>query len=145
MTASTAGTPARQPLRAVVVDDSEIVRHVLTKYLQAGGHVKVVGVASDGATAVDCVERCKPDLVLMDLDMPGMNGVDATRRIKQLTPPPRVIVVSLAAPPFVQAAMEAGADACCDKSTVPDALRLRIRELFPERTDLWAAFLAPPR
>ena len=66
--------------RVLVVDDQDLVRHGLRMILELGG-VEVVGEAADGAQAVAAAAELEPDVVLMDLRMPGMDGVEATRRI----------------------------------------------------------------
>src|SRR6185503_6998818 len=66
--------------RVLVVDDQDLVRHGLRMILELGG-VEVVAEAADGAQAVAATAELRPDVVLMDLRMPGMDGVEATRRI----------------------------------------------------------------
>lgn len=68
-------------IRVVLVDDHAVVRSGLAQLLSGAADIEVVGQAGDGAEAVDVVRRVRPDVVVMDLQMPGVDGVDATRRI----------------------------------------------------------------
>jgi two-component system chemotaxis response regulator CheB len=78
----------------LVVDDSAFMRLALRRIIEAEGDLKVVGEVADGAAAIAAVERLRPPLVAMDLEMPGLDGVAATRRIMQLPDPPAIIMVS---------------------------------------------------
>jgi len=81
-------------MKIVICDDQDIVRDGLELLLKLEPDIEVVGIASDGAEAVTMVEQKKPDLVLMDLKMPVMNGVDATREIKARCPGVKVMVLT---------------------------------------------------
>lgn len=81
-------------MKVVVCDDQAIVRDGLELLLRLEADIDVVGLAQDGTEAVDLVVRTTPDLVLMDLKMPGMNGVEATRRICAQFPKTRVLVLT---------------------------------------------------
>jgi DNA-binding NarL/FixJ family response regulator len=74
------------------VDDHEVVREGLRLSLSRAPHIRVVGEASDGATAITLVERRKPDVVIMDLRMPGMDGLEATRQVLERVPSTAVII-----------------------------------------------------
>jgi DNA-binding NarL/FixJ family response regulator len=79
--------------RVLVVDDQDLVRHGLRMILELGG-MEVVGEAADGAGAVAAVESLSPDVVLMDVRMPGMDGVEATRAIVTTRPGCRVVALT---------------------------------------------------
>ena len=81
-------------MKIVICDDQDIVRDGLELLLKLESDIEVVGIATDGAEAVEMVEKEKPDLVLMDLKMPVMNGVDATREIKAKWPSVKVLVLT---------------------------------------------------
>lgn len=81
-------------MKVVICDNQAIVRDGLELLLKLEPDIDVVGLAQDGAEAVDWVAKTAPDLVLMDLKMPGMNGVEATRRISALYPKTRVLVLT---------------------------------------------------
>ena len=81
-------------MRVIICDDQAIVRDGLELLLKLEKGIDVVGLAQDGVDAVDKVEQFHPDLVLMDLMMPGMNGVEATRRIHLLHPEVKILVLT---------------------------------------------------
>jgi two-component system, NarL family, response regulator LiaR len=81
-------------IRLLIVDDQTIVSEGLKVMLSASAHIEVVGTAHDGAEAVALVARLTPDVVLMDLKMPGMNGIHATRAIKDAHPQTAVLVLT---------------------------------------------------
>jgi DNA-binding NarL/FixJ family response regulator len=85
-----------EPLRVVLVDDHPVYREGLAKLLRQSG-VDVVAQAGNGEGALAIVEDTAPDVVVMDLNMPGMSGVDVTRRLIERTPASRVLVVSVSA------------------------------------------------
>ena len=81
-------------MKVIICDDQDIVRDGLELLLKLEPDIEVVGIATDGAEAIDIVEKEKPDLVLMDLKMPVMNGVDATREIKAKYPGVKILVLT---------------------------------------------------
>ncbi|OLE27460.1 MAG: DNA-binding response regulator [Actinobacteria bacterium 13_1_20CM_3_71_11] len=83
------------PLRVLLVDDHPIVRDGLRWLLDSAGGLKVVGEAGDGETAVRLAADLRPDVVLMDLAMPGLDGVEATRRVKAASPETAVLVLTM--------------------------------------------------
>jgi DNA-binding NarL/FixJ family response regulator len=81
-------------MKVVICDDQAIVRDGLELLLKLERDIQVCGLAQDGAEAIDLVTKYKPDLVLMDLKMPGMNGVEATRRICRDFPEVKILVLT---------------------------------------------------
>ncbi|UCF91113.1 MAG: response regulator transcription factor [Desulfobacterales bacterium] len=79
----------------VLADDHTIVRQGLAKLLEGEPHFKIVGEAENGREAVSQVEALRPDIVLMDIAMPLLNGIEATRQIKKFAPQTRVIILSM--------------------------------------------------
>jgi PAS domain S-box-containing protein len=112
-----------QPIRVVFADDHRTVREGLVTLLRSQGGIAIVGEAENGKQAVDCVERLHPDVVVMDVSMPVMDGVEATRVIVKRWPEVRVIGLSMyddAA--VVQRMRDAGATDYVTKSAPPGRL-----------------------
>ncbi len=115
-----------QPTRVLIVDDSAHARNGLRDLLATWPEIMVVGEAADGQEAVRQVVACQPDVVLMDLHMPVLNGVQATQLIKQQWPTVAVIVLTMYA--MEQAsALSAGADAFVIKGGDPERLLAALR------------------
>ena len=81
-------------IRVLICDDQDIVRHGLEAILSTVSSIEVVGLAQDGAEALELTPKTKPDVVLMDLKMPGMNGIVATQRIRDQFPGVKVLVLT---------------------------------------------------
>jgi len=97
-------------LRALVVDDSPAALQTICCLMERHSTVQIVGRASDGCEAVDFVREFRPDVIVMDIQMPRMNGLEATRRIVHELPGPRIILVTLHdMPELKDAALKAGA------------------------------------
>ncbi|GAA4608536.1 DNA-binding NarL/FixJ family response regulator [Actinoplanes octamycinicus] len=97
-------------VRVVLVDDQTLVRTGFRLVLDETGDIDVVGEAADGAQALDVVARTRPDVVLMDVRMPGLDGIEATRRIRTGPHPARVIILTtFDLDEYVLAGLRAGA------------------------------------
>lgn len=81
-------------IRVLLADDNAEFRRVLAEFLNRMPHIQIVGEAANGQEAVDQVERCSPDLVLMDITMPLQNGLEATRIIKERWPSTKVLIAT---------------------------------------------------
>jgi DNA-binding NarL/FixJ family response regulator len=113
--------------RVLLVDDQELVRTGFRLILTAR-HIDVVGEAADGAQAVASVRRLRPDVVLMDIRMPGMDGLEALHRIVQLDPACRVIMLTtFDLDRYVYAAMAGGASGFLLKDVTPEHLAASVR------------------
>ena len=110
-------------IRVLLVDDDPMVRGHLRTILAAGADLSVVGEAEDGAEAVEAVLRTRPDVVLMDIRMPGVDGIAATAEITELADPPAVVALTtFDSDAHVLSALEAGACGFLVKSTPPEDL-----------------------
>lgn len=81
-------------IKVMLVDDQIILAEGIKSVLETGGDIAVVGVAGDGVQAVEMAERERPDVVLMDIRMPNMNGVAATKKIKEILPECKIIILT---------------------------------------------------
>ncbi|MGV9694470.1 response regulator [Streptomyces sp. NPDC003470] len=117
--------PPDRPIRLLVVDDQFLVRSGLAALLRAAPGMEVVGEASDGAEAVALAAETRPDVVLMDIRMPGMSGIQATERIlaEAVDPAPRVLVLTtFDLDEYVYGALRAGASGFLLKDAGPERL-----------------------
>ena len=120
-------TPAGR-LRVLVADDHEMLRNVLMRLLREEADIEVVGVASNGAEALRLAHILQPGVVIMDVAMPGLNGIEATRRIKSELPRTHIIGFTMNSEPEGAAAMyAAGATACLSKSGTIEQLLAAVR------------------
>ena len=115
-------------MKIIICDDQSIVRDGLAMLLKLEPDMEVVGTAGDGASAVELVAQKRPDMVLMDLKMPVMNGVEATRRIRAQFPEIKVLVLTTYADDeWVFDAIQAGASGYLLKDTSRDDVIKAIR------------------
>ncbi len=97
-------------VRVVLADDHKIMREGLCSLLRNDPRVEIVGVAEDGRSAVQLVRELKPDVVVMDVAMPDLNGIDAARRIKAEQPDVRILALSMHADKrYISSMLQAGA------------------------------------
>lgn len=105
-----AGEDKRVPIRILIAEDQQLVRQGLAALLKVED-VEIVGEAEDGVAAIDMARALKPDIVLMDLSMPTLDGVEATRKLKRAMPQVRVLILTVAnCERRVAEALAAGAD-----------------------------------
>ncbi|MFK4103124.1 response regulator [Streptomyces sp. NPDC019531] len=117
-------------IKVLLVDDHQVVRRGLRTFLEVQDDIEVVGEAADGTEGVERAEELKPDIVLMDVKMPGMDGIDALRRLRELNNPARVLIVtSFTEQRTVVPALRAGAAGYVYKDVDPDALAGAIRSV----------------
>jgi two-component system, NarL family, response regulator LiaR len=122
-------------IKVLICDDQDLVREGLRAILGTDSDLTVVGVANDGSEALDLIETQKPDLVLMDLKMPVMNGVQATTLIRQQFPSVKVLVLTTYdADEWVFDAIRAGAAGYLLKDTPRERLIGAIKETVAGRT-----------
>ncbi|KAB1862112.1 response regulator transcription factor [Microbacterium algeriense] len=117
-------------IRLVIADDQALVRGALGALLDLEADLTVVGMASDGAEAVRRAEELQPDVCLMDIQMPGTDGIEATRRIRAASPGTRVLIVTtFARPGYLRAALDAGASGFLVKDTPAEQLAEAVRRV----------------
>ena len=118
-------------MRLLIADDQELVRTGLRTILQGVEDFEVVGEAADGLSAISQTARLKPDLVLMDIRMPHLDGVEATARIRASEPAPRVILLTtFDLDQYVYAGLRAGASGFLLKDTLAAELVAAIRAVL---------------
>jgi len=117
-----------EKIKVLIVDDHQVVRQGLRTFLELHDDIDVVGEAGDGATAVEMVRQLCPDIVLMDLVMPHLDGINATRQVKALNTGAKVIALtSFTEDDKVFPAIQAGASSYLLKDVSPDNLVEAIR------------------
>ncbi|GLF98725.1 response regulator transcription factor [Streptomyces yaizuensis] len=117
-------------IRVLLVDDHQVVRRGLRTFLEIQDDIEVVGEAGDGSEGVERAEELKPDVVLMDVKMPGTDGIEALRRLRELANPARVLIVtSFTEQRTVVPALRAGAFGYVYKDIDPEALAGAIRSV----------------
>ena len=121
-------TPGEGPIRLFLVDDQELVRAGFRMVLDAQSDMTVVGEAGDGLAALDAIAATRPDLVLMDIRMPRLDGVETTRRLQERGDAARVLVLTtFDLDEYVFAALKAGASGFLLKDAGPAELLSAIR------------------
>jgi DNA-binding NarL/FixJ family response regulator len=127
-------------IRVIIADDHNLVRQGIRALLEKADDIEVVGEAEDGVEAVELAERTLPDIVIMDISMPRLNGTLATQRIRALHLPTRVVMLSMyTEESLVRQALRFGAQAYVIKRAVADELLLAIRAAKNGDT-----YLSPP-
>ncbi len=115
-------------IRILLADDHVVLRHGLSKSLQAEPDIEVIGLAADGLTAVELARELSPDIIIMDIGMPGLNGIEATRQIVKRSPTVRVIALSMhSAKKFILEMFKAGASGYLLKDCEYDELAAAVR------------------
>jgi DNA-binding NarL/FixJ family response regulator len=120
----------------LAADDSPVALAAICSFLESLSAITVVGTALSGYELLQKAEHLEPDLVITDLRMPRMSGLECTLHLRNILPATRVIVLTEMDGSFARhACLEAGADVCLHKSEVPEELVLAIRRLFPRVFD----------
>jgi len=115
----------------VIAEDYTILREGLKALLSSNPDFEIVGEAADGHEAIQCVERLKPELVLMDLSMPRMNGMDAIREIKRRSPATKILVLTVhKTEEYILATLKAGADGYALKDSTQAELMMAIKSVL---------------
>lgn len=118
------------PIRLVIVDDQAMLRGALAALLELEADLTVVGVAGDGDEAVRVVSDAVPDVCLMDIQMPGMDGIAATQAVRAANPATRVLIVTtFARPGYLRSALDAGASGFVVKDAPAEQLADAVRRV----------------
>jgi DNA-binding NarL/FixJ family response regulator len=117
-----------QKIRILIVDDSSVVREGLCSIIKTQSDLDIVGQAIDGLDAIDQASELHPNIILMDAQMPGTGGVEATRRIKELFPEIKVLFLTVHTG-YIEDALAAGVDSYLMKDCGRKELLKAIREL----------------
>lgn len=122
----------KKTIRVLVADDSSVALAAICSFLENLNAITVVGTALSGYELLQKAEQLEPDLIITDLRMPRMSGLECALHLRELLPAARVIVLTEMEGSFVrQACLESGADACVHKNEMPEDLVRTIHQLFP--------------
>lgn len=106
-----------EEIRVLIADDHQLIREGIESMLSDVGKIKIVGIASSGEEAINVARSSSPDVVLMDIIMPGMNGIEAARWIKEIDDTIRVVIVTMEiSREYVSAAIKSGVDGYLPKN-----------------------------
>jgi DNA-binding NarL/FixJ family response regulator len=120
-----------QKVRIVIAEDHTILREGLRSLLSSHPSFEIVGEAEDGREAIRCVEKLKPDLILTDLSMPRMNGMEAIKEIKRGSPATKVLVLTVhKAEEYILATFRAGADGYILKDSTHSELVMAVKKVL---------------
>lgn len=118
------------PIRLLLVDDQALVRGAMGALLELEDDLTVVAEAADGAEAAERAAQARPDVCLMDIQMPGVDGVAATRAVREVSPSTRVLIVTtFARPGYLRQALDAGASGFIAKDTPAAQLAHAVRRV----------------
>ena len=124
-------------IRVLLVEDQQLIRSGLSTMIGLQPDMEIVGEADNGRSAVELAQKLSPDIVLMDIAMPELNGIDATQQVAALDPPPKIIVLSLYSDQrHVTDALKAGASGYVVKDSPLEELVLAIRAVCQGRVYL---------
>lgn len=118
-------------MRVLIADDNALIRRGVAGLLSADKDIVVCGEASDSAETLKKADELKPDLVLLDVSMPGNNGLQTAQLLSQRLPSLKILIVSQHDPnQLLPRSLEAGAHGCIDKGRIATDLLLTVRRLF---------------
>jgi len=123
------------PSTIILIDDHELILDGLAQLVEGIGGFQILAKAGNGKAGLDLVEKLAPDIVLMDVDMPVMNGLEATQQIKKLYPKVRIIILTMHGDPaLIKRMMEIGADGFLLKNSNRDEFREALTRVAQGKT-----------
>jgi DNA-binding NarL/FixJ family response regulator len=129
-----------QTIRVLLADDHVVVRAGIRQFLELSGGIEVVAEASDGVEACRLIAQHHPDVAVLDVQMPGMTGIEVTRRIRAEGPPCGILILTAYDDePYIQAVLRAGANGYVLKTAGPLEIAQAVRDVFAGKMVLDAA------
>jgi DNA-binding NarL/FixJ family response regulator len=127
--------PPDRVLKILIVDDHIAIRSALRMELSGHPRWKVCGEAQNGQEAIEKVQRLRPDLVILDISLPVLNGFETSRELRRIAPNIKILLHSAHESPFLDtAARDAGADAIANKSEIAASLAIAIEQLARQKS-----------
>jgi DNA-binding NarL/FixJ family response regulator len=124
---------SNRKIRVLVADDSRTALRSICEYLQFEDQFEIVATAPDGIRLLHQAERYRPELVLTDLSMPGMTGLEAARSLRRSFPEMRILIFTeLHGASLQEECIRSGANGLIEKSQMPEGLMEEVRRLFPQ-------------
>lgn len=117
-------------IKVLLVDDHSVVLEGLRRILELDQDIEVVGMAKNGSEAVAMAPNLHPDVIVMDLKMPVMDGIDATRELKLRLPDTRILMLTMCGEDLVEKAMEAGASGFLQKDSAPKEIGSAVHQVY---------------
>lgn len=132
--------PQSSPIRVLLADDHAVVRAGIRQFLEMSGDIQVVAEASDGKAACELIDQLRPDVVVLDVQMPGMTGIDVTRWMREQGLGMGILILTAyEEEPYVQAVLRAGANGYVLKTADPLEIAQSVRDVYAGKMVLDAA------
>ena len=118
-------------MRVLIADDNELLRRGIAKLLSSEEELEVCGEASNSSETLQKADELLPDLILLDISMPGMNGLNTAKLLREKLPALKILIISQHDPHLLlPRSLEAGADGCIDKARIATDLLPKMKSLF---------------
>lgn len=127
----------KENIQVILADDHAVVRSGIKQFLESSTEIKVLGEADDGKAALDLVQKLDPDVVVLDIQMPELTGIEVTRELRKLES--RVGILILTAyddDPYVNAVLQAGANGFVLKTAAPEEITKAVKDVFDGKSVL---------
>jgi DNA-binding NarL/FixJ family response regulator len=129
--------PEETPIRVILADDHAVVREGIRQFIENDGDIQVVAEAADGQSAVRVIEEHTPDVIVLDIQMPEMSGIEVTRWVRSHTPETGVLILSAYDDdPYVLAVLQAGANGYVLKTADAEDIRHAVRAVHEGKSAL---------